>query len=110
MPEGKSEIPADLDKAARELAREIRSAVEGCNCSDCMIVAHEHAFSALLAERQRCAKIAEGDAAEFDFQQALADGDDLNVGANSARLGITREILSSSSLLPSSTDGELNHD
>jgi hypothetical protein len=48
---------------------------------------------AILAERERCAKIAEGNAAQFDFQASLADGNDLEVGANGVRLAIAQEIL-----------------
>ncbi|MBB6488766.1 hypothetical protein [Rhizobium lusitanum] len=45
-----------------------------------------------LAERERCAKIAEGDARDFDFQRALADGDDISHGMASAQLEIARRI------------------
>ena len=47
------EIPADLLEAARDLAIAVRGAVGGCTCEDCMVVAHEVALNALLAEREK---------------------------------------------------------
>lgn len=49
---------------------------------------------AILAERERCARIAEGNAKSFNFQQALAEGDDMEVGAKSAQIAIAAEIRS----------------
>ncbi|MBB3453926.1 hypothetical protein FHT86_002182 [Rhizobium sp. BK313] len=46
----------------------------------------------ILAERERCAVIAEGNAKSFDFQRAFAEGDDLPVGAKSVQLAIARKI------------------
>lgn len=47
---------------------------------------------AILSERERCAIIAEGNAEGFDLQRALADGDDMVVGAKSVQLAIARKI------------------
>jgi len=47
---------------------------------------------ALIAERERCAAIAESNAKTFDFQKALADCDDAGHGHNSARLQIAVDI------------------
>lgn len=49
---------------------------------------------AILAERERCARIAEGNAKSFNFQQALAEGDDMEVGAKSAQIAIAAKIRS----------------
>lgn len=88
MPEGKSEIPDDIRKIAAHALNVAEDMSGSLFCERVEVIA-----KAILAERERCAKIAEGDAVGFDFQSALADGDDLNVGANSARLGIAQEIL-----------------
>jgi hypothetical protein len=47
---------------------------------------------ALMDRDERAAKIAEGNAKSFDFQQALADCDDFVAGFNSARLSIAAAI------------------
>jgi len=47
---------------------------------------------AILLERETCAKIAEGNARGFNFQSALADGDDMEVGAKSVQLAISDAI------------------
>jgi len=56
------------------------------------VIISEAIFAAVIAERERCALIAEGDAKGFDFQNALAEGDDINVGVNTARLAIAKSI------------------
>lgn len=49
---------------------------------------------AIFAERERCARIAEGNAKSFNFQQAFAEGDDMEVGAKSVQIAIAAEIRS----------------
>ena len=48
--------------------------------------------TAILAERERCAAIAEGNAKQFDFQKALGNCDDAGHGHFSARLQVAADI------------------
>lgn len=51
-------------------------------------------IDAIMAERERCAKIAEGNSGSFDFQRALSNCDDMSYGANTARSEVALAIRS----------------
>ena len=83
-------IPEDVMQAADAAWNELTSLSALGREDETLVIAR-----AILAERERCAKIAEGDAKTFDFQAALADLRDMEVGLHSARLGIAQAIRSS---------------
>lgn len=79
-----SKIPKDVAEQARQTWNKIMN--NGYRDGSILI------SQAILAEREACAKIAEGNAKGFDFQRALADGDDMEVGAKSVQLAISDAI------------------
>lgn len=77
------QIPDDVQKTADEAASKVGA-----------IWDIEPIARAILAERERCARIAEGNAKSFNFQRALAECNDIEVGAKSVQLAIASKIRS----------------
>ncbi|MBY2986409.1 hypothetical protein [Rhizobium leguminosarum] len=79
-------IPEDILAAATAVEDEIMAA--DLHDIDTQIIIAK----AIMAERERCARIAEGRSKSFDFQKALADHDDMAYGANTSRSEIALAI------------------
>lgn len=73
-------------------ADEIERLLAAKNSPTSQLVGSDAIAQAVAIERERCARIAEGTAPTFDFQKALADGDDLSYGRNGARIEIAMAI------------------
>lgn len=82
-------IPEDIMATAAEL---VNATIRTYERNEFANNSRDAIAKAILAERERCATIAEGDAKSFDFQAALADGDDMIVGAQTARIAIAHAI------------------
>lgn len=100
-----SEIPDDIFQITRNIVTDIcvkRGQMIGFRIMENEYLEQAIAL-AILGERRRCAEIAEDGAKGFDFQSALADGDDLLVGAQGAKIAIAAAIRGQA---PSSTPNQ----
>lgn len=85
-----SDIPEDVMKAAHAVRDKTCADAEctfdaGCGCLDAIA-------RAIMAERERCAEIAEGNSRSFNFQKALAECRDNEHGYESGRLAAAEAI------------------